>query len=147
VLRGGGSLYLGRLRQGFFEESAAAGAARVGEAREAVSQTVPSLATFVGVRWHPPGWEGVDFFLGYQYEYWWRGGKNDQTTSAAALSVQGVSMRAEITFGARRRVKLPVYLTPEGRRSAWGRAGRPPRSRPAAAGTSRSAHRPPRPAP
>jgi hypothetical protein len=95
VLRGGGGLYLGRLRQGFFEQAGAVGA---GGTNESVSQAVPSLATFVGVRWQPPGWEDVNFYFGYQYEHWWSIGKNNNTLSSGELNVQGIFARAEINF-------------------------------------------------
>jgi hypothetical protein len=92
VLRGDFSIYMGRLNQRFSE--AAGGAPLIGETREALSQAVVSLGTFVGVRWQPPQWKEAEFYFGYQYEHWWDIGKNDNTTSSAELNVQGVFVRA-----------------------------------------------------
>jgi hypothetical protein len=95
VLRGEGSLYLGRLRQAFFESSTTGLSA---ESSLPFSQAVPAAGFFVGVRWQPPQWKATEFYLGYQYEHWWDLGKNDNTTSSGELDVQGIFVRAAINF-------------------------------------------------
>jgi Legionella pneumophila major outer membrane protein precursor len=95
VLRGEGSLYLGRLRQAFYETSAAGLNA---ESSIPVSQAVPAAGFFAGFRWQPPQWQGAEFYLGYQYEHWWDLGKNNNTTSSGELDVQGFFVRAALSF-------------------------------------------------
>lgn len=101
VVRGDGAIYLGRLRQGFFEQSTALGPNGVplgGEMTTPVSQAVPALGVFVGLRWQPPRWQGANLYLGYQYEHWWDVGKNNSTLSSGELNVQGIFLRAEWNF-------------------------------------------------
>jgi hypothetical protein len=95
VLRGEGSLYLGRLRQAFAETSTTG---RNGDSSIPVSQAVPAAAFFAGFRWQPPQWPGTEFFLGYQYEHWWDVGKNNNTTSTGELNEQGLFVRAVLNF-------------------------------------------------
>jgi hypothetical protein len=95
VLRGEGQIYLGRLRQAFYESSTTGASA---SSTIPVSQGVPVIGFFAGARWQPPRWECVSFYLGYRYEYWWDLGKNNSTTSAADLEVQGLFLRAAWNF-------------------------------------------------
>jgi hypothetical protein len=94
TLQGTGTLYLGRLRQSFFEQ---AGALSAGSASP-VSQAVPAVGVFVGLRWQPPQWKCAEFYAGYQYEHWWDIGKNNNTTSAGEMDVQGLFVRAGFNF-------------------------------------------------
>jgi hypothetical protein len=94
TLQGTGTLYLGRLRQSFFEQ---AGALSAGSASP-VSQAVPAVGVFVGLRWQPPACKAAEFYAGYQYEHWWDVGKNNSTTSSGELDVQGLFVRAGWSF-------------------------------------------------
>ncbi len=95
VLRGEGSLYLGRLRQAFYETSTTGLSA---ESSIPVSQAVPTAGFFAGFHWQPPQWKAAEFYLGYQYEHWWDLGKNNDTTSSGELDVQGIFVRAALSF-------------------------------------------------
>jgi hypothetical protein len=63
-----------------------------------VSQGVPEVSVFAGFRWRPPQWNAVEFSLGYQYEYWWDVGRNNDTTSSGDVEVQGVFVRAAFNY-------------------------------------------------
>jgi hypothetical protein len=92
---------LGRLRQNLFEASTTLGPGGQplsGNTRLSVSQDVPMVNTFAGLRWQPPGYTASCLFLGFQYEYWWNVGRNSETTSRGELSDQGLVLRAEINF-------------------------------------------------
>jgi hypothetical protein len=95
VLRGEGSLYLGRLRQAFYESSTTGLNA---ESSVPVSQAVPAASFFAGARWQPPQWKAAEIDFGYQYEHWWDLGKNNNTTSSGELDVQGIFVRAALNF-------------------------------------------------
>jgi hypothetical protein len=95
VLRGEGSLYLGRLRQTFAETTTAGS---TGQFNIGVSQAVPSAGFFTGFRWQPPQWPGAEFYLGYEYQHWWDIGKNNNTTSTGELNEQGIFVRAQWIF-------------------------------------------------
>jgi hypothetical protein len=101
VLRGSGTLYLGRLRQAFYEASTAVGPNGVplsGESSIPFSQAVPSAGVFVGLRWQSPRWPGAELSLGYQYEHWWDLLKNNNTTSSGELNVQGIFLGAAYNY-------------------------------------------------
>ncbi len=101
VVRGDTAIYIGRLHQQFSEASTtvtAGGGPLIGDTREDFSQGVPSLGTFIGFRWQPPQWKDAEFYCGYQYEHWWTIGKNDNTTSTGELNVQGIVVRAGLSF-------------------------------------------------
>jgi hypothetical protein len=103
VLQGDFSIYLGRQKQRYSAASTAGpnGALLFGETDESQVQAVPTLGTFVGVRWQPPQWQAAEFYLGYQYEHWWSIGKNTQTDSRSVtgeLNVQGIFLRAAFNF-------------------------------------------------
>jgi hypothetical protein len=92
---------LGRIRQGFHEESTMLGVNNLplsGETRVSGSQAVPIMSWQLGLDWHPNGWQGVELFLGYQYEYWWNVGRMSSTTSRGELSDQGVVLRAGYNY-------------------------------------------------
>jgi Legionella pneumophila major outer membrane protein precursor len=96
-----GACLLGRLRQGFFEASTTPGPTGLpllGETRTATSQAVPMLNTQAGIGWKPPAYPQLQFFLGYEYEYWWNVGRDSLTTSRGELSDQGVYLRAQFNF-------------------------------------------------
>ncbi len=95
VLRSEGSIYIGRLRQAFYETSTTGLSA---SSSIPVSQGVPELAFFAGLRWQPPQWKGAEFYAGYQYEYWWDVGRNNSTTSSGDMAVQGFFVRAGWNF-------------------------------------------------
>jgi hypothetical protein len=100
-----GWLSLGRLRQGFVEQStilASDGTPLSGTTVTHTSQAVPQLLVEAGLRWQPPRWHHLYFFAGYEYEYWWNAGRNSDTfqpfPSRGELTDQGVVLRAEINF-------------------------------------------------
>jgi hypothetical protein len=97
-----GWISLGRIRQGFFEESTMLGAGGLptGAVNQvSSSQAVPSLNLQVGISYQPPACTNWEFFLGYQYEYWWNVGRLSSTlNSRGELSDQGITFRAAFNF-------------------------------------------------
>jgi hypothetical protein len=97
-----GWISLGRIRQGFFEESTMLGASGLplgGVSQVSSSQAVPALNTQAGVSYQPPGYPDLEFFIGYQYEYWWNVGRLSITpNSRGELSDQGVLFRAAFNY-------------------------------------------------
>jgi hypothetical protein len=94
-------LGLGRIRQGFFEESTTLGPNGLplnGESHDSSSQTVPALNLLVGLSYKPPSLRDLEFFLGYQYEHWWNVGRFSKGASRGELSDQGVLLRAAFNF-------------------------------------------------
>jgi hypothetical protein len=92
---------LGRLRQNFFEGSTTLGSngqLLAGNAHQSVSQDVPILSAFLGLRWQPPAYPNVHVYAGYEYEYWWNVGRNSETASRGELSDQGILLRAALNF-------------------------------------------------
>jgi hypothetical protein len=92
---------LGRIRQGFFEQSTTVGPNGLflaGETRNSGSQQVPILNLQVGVSWQPPVRPNAQFFVGYNYEYWWNIGKLSNDGTSGQLSVQGVLLRLAVNF-------------------------------------------------
>jgi len=100
-----GWISLGRLRQGFTEDSTIVTPAGIPTSATTVNNTshaVPQLNVEAGLRWQPPGWHYTYFFAGYTYEYWWNAGRNSDTfqpfPSRGELDDQGIVLRAEINF-------------------------------------------------
>ena len=96
-----GWIDLGRIRQEFVELPTAPGPGVPATEETSVSgqQAVPVLNTQVGVRWLPANLPNLQFFLGYEYEYWWNVGRfSDTPDSRGELSDQGVTLRVEYTF-------------------------------------------------
>jgi len=92
-----GWISLGRIRQGFFEESATLGLGGVNQVSS--SQAVPALNLQVGLAYQPPACQNLEFFIGYQYEYWWNVGRLSITTdSRGELSDQGVTLRVGFNY-------------------------------------------------
>ena len=93
---------IGRIRQGFFEVPTTPGPGGLPlteETRASSSQAVPVLDLEAGLRWQPPTMPYTEFFLGYQYEYWWNAGRLSKTPdSRGELSDQGILLRAEFNF-------------------------------------------------
>jgi hypothetical protein len=58
----------------------------------------PIVNVQVGLGWQPPGWSAARFFLGYQYEHWWRVGGNLDTGARANLWDQGIVLQAAFRF-------------------------------------------------
>jgi hypothetical protein len=88
---------MGRIRQGFFETTTAAGP---GDTRISSSQVVPLVSGQLGVSWRPG--QNTFFFFGYQYEYWWNVGRmsvlDGPPPSRGDLNAQGIVLRGEFTF-------------------------------------------------
>jgi hypothetical protein len=96
-----GATLLGRIRQNFSEVSTTLGAdgqLLAGNTRQSVSQDVPMINAFLGLRWQPPRYPFVGISAGYEYEYWWNVGRNSSTASRGELSDQGVLLRAEFNY-------------------------------------------------
>jgi hypothetical protein len=96
-----GCTLLGRVRQGFFENSTtldATGLPLTGETRISGSQDVPILNLQAGATWHPRDYPGTELFLGYQYEQWWNVAKVSNAGTAAQLYDQGIVVRLAINY-------------------------------------------------
>lgn len=93
-----GAALLGHLHQEFEVGRTLAG--RTLAAREDTRTTRASgvFGLQLGLRWTPPEYERVRFFLGYEFEYWWQMGRNDDTGSTADLFEHGILFRGEVTF-------------------------------------------------
>ncbi len=67
---------LGRMRQSFDEGTLGVdGTSTTSTTNASSSQAVPVLNLQAGLRWRPPAFPNWDFFLGYEYEYWWNVGR------------------------------------------------------------------------
>jgi hypothetical protein len=97
-----GWISLGRIRQGFFQESTTLGPDGLplgGISQVSSSQAVPSLNVQAGVEYQPPAHPDWDFFLGYQYEHWWNVGRLSITpNSRGELTDQGITLRAAFNY-------------------------------------------------
>jgi hypothetical protein len=97
-----GWISLGRIRQGFFENSTTTGPdglPQAGETRVSSSQAVPTINVQLGLGWQPAWRYNTHLFLGYVYEYWWNVGRQSSIPgSRGELSDQGIALRAELTF-------------------------------------------------
>ena len=97
-----GWISLGRIRQGFFEESTTLGADGLplgGITQVSSSQAVPALNVQAGVAYQPAAYPNLECFLGYQYEYWWNVGRLSITlNSRGELSDQGITLRAAFNY-------------------------------------------------
>jgi hypothetical protein len=96
-----GATLLGRIRQNFSETSTTFSSNRrplTGSTCQSVSQDVPIIAAFLGLRWQPPRSPFFAVSAGYEYEYWWNVGRNSSTSARGELSDQGIVLRAEFNF-------------------------------------------------
>ena len=93
---------VGRITQGFDEVTTTPGpgglplteTTRVGS-----GQAVPALDLEAGLHWRPLQAPYTEFFLGYQYEYWWSAGRLSLTPdSRGSLFDQGILLRAAFNF-------------------------------------------------
>ncbi len=93
---------LGRIRQSFNEVTTTLGPGGLPTTEATTgssSQAVPVLNLQAGLRWRPPDYPNWEFFLGYEYEYWWNVGRFSATPdSRGELSDQGVVLRAAFNF-------------------------------------------------
>ena len=94
---------LGRIRQGFFEESTTlAPNGQFTERRNAVfparrtCRSSTSRSASPGVR--PTDIPQAQLFVGYNYEHWWNVGKISNQGTAAELSVQEILLRLAINY-------------------------------------------------
>jgi hypothetical protein len=96
-----GSIF-GRIRQGVSESAldvASPTGVSFGQSELSSSQTSPMASVLMGLNWKPAGWQNVEFFAGYQYEYWWNVGRLSLLqTSRGELQLQGVTARLQINF-------------------------------------------------
>jgi hypothetical protein len=97
-----GWISLGRIRQGFFEESTMLGPGGLPSgaiSQVSSSQAVPALNVQAGLGYQPPEYPNVELFVGYQYEYWWNVGRLSITTnSRGELSDQGITFRVGFNY-------------------------------------------------
>jgi hypothetical protein len=101
LLRADFTTDLSRIHQGFFTLSTTPGPdgrPLAGETRVANWMDAPIINAQVGVSWQPGSNPSARFFLGYQYEYWWRTGGNVDTGARADLWDQGVVLQAAFRF-------------------------------------------------
>jgi hypothetical protein len=73
-----GCIEMGRVRQGFFEESTALGPDGLpltGQTHNRSSQAVEMFRAQLGLRWKPLEWPNAQFFAGYEYEHWYNVGR------------------------------------------------------------------------
>ena len=92
---------LGRIRQGFYEQSttlAPNGQFTTFEDRYSGSQDVPILSVQAGVSWRPTAFPQAQLFFGYDFEYWWNVGKLSNIGTAAALSDQEILLRLAFNY-------------------------------------------------
>ncbi len=93
------AIFLGRIRQGYFEQAVDAnGLPLVGQTREFSSQAPAMINQQLGVSWRPPGWRDTHFYAGYEYEYWWNVGRLSKGVARGELSDQGVVLQVEFNF-------------------------------------------------
>jgi hypothetical protein len=93
------AIFLGRIRQGYFEQSVdASGLQLSGETRDSSSQAAAMINQQLGVSWQPPGWRDTHLYAGYEYEYWWNVGRLSKGLARGELSDQGVVLRVEFNF-------------------------------------------------
>jgi hypothetical protein len=96
-----GSLALGRIRQGFFEESTTLGADGVplgGQMHVRSSQAVPMVRAQLGLSWQPSEWPQAQFFAGYQYEHWFNIGRLSLLGDDGELEAHGLWLEAAYRF-------------------------------------------------
>jgi hypothetical protein len=97
-----GAALLGHLHQQFDVERSrgVAGGRGPASARDdtKTTQGVGTLGLQLGLRWTPPQYECLRFFLGYEFESWWQVGRNDATGSMADIFEHGILFRGEVTF-------------------------------------------------
>ncbi|HVS38606.1 MAG TPA: Lpg1974 family pore-forming outer membrane protein [Gemmataceae bacterium] len=92
---------LGRINQGFYEVTTTP--TPTGPLTEATGvgsgQSVPVLDLEAGLHWQPPRLCYTEFFLGWQYEYWWNAGRFSGTPdSRGSLFDQGVLLQAAFHY-------------------------------------------------
>lgn len=97
-----GAALLGHLHQEFAVERlrGAPGGRGPAAAGDETRTTIASgvLGLQLGLRWTPPRYECLRFFLGYEFESWWQVGRNDATGSMANIFEHGILFRGEVTF-------------------------------------------------
>jgi Legionella pneumophila major outer membrane protein precursor len=96
-----GSIF-GRINQGVSETAfdvASPSGVSFGQNLIGSSQTAPMTSLLLGLNWKPAAWQGVEFFAGYQYEYWWNVGRLSLLqTSRGELQLQGITARFQICY-------------------------------------------------
>jgi hypothetical protein len=96
-----GAVLLGHISQRFFEASTMSGPSGQlpsGQTGTSGNQAVPMLNVQAGIGWKPPAYPNLQFFLGYEYEYWWNVGRESSDISRGEMSDQGVYLRAGWNF-------------------------------------------------
>jgi hypothetical protein len=92
---------LGDVDQNFTEVSTAVGPGGrfvTGETHRFQPMDVPTAKAFLGMGWNPRNLRNLTIESGFQYEYWWNVGRNDQTASKADLDDKGICIRAVFNY-------------------------------------------------
>ncbi len=93
---------VGRIKQGVSESALDAASpigVSFGQNIVSSSQTVPMTSLLLGLTWLPAGWENVEFFAGYEYEYWWNVGRESSlANSSGEMQIQGFIARFQICY-------------------------------------------------
>jgi hypothetical protein len=70
-----------------------------GESKVATSQDVGMLSGRLGFDWKPPALANAEFFLGYQYEFWWNVGRVSlNPLSRGELSISGFLLQGRFNY-------------------------------------------------
>jgi hypothetical protein len=84
---------LGRVDQGFFEESTTHVS---GQTLRSNGGDVPQINASLGVAWRPQRLQALRLFAGYEYEYWWNVGRFSDPQGE--VFDQGVLLRADFNY-------------------------------------------------
>jgi len=90
------AILLGRVNQGFFEESTTPGVS--GQTLRSNAGAVPQINASLGVAWRPPHCQALRLFAGYSYEYWWNVGRFADQGPQGEVYDQGVLLRADFNY-------------------------------------------------
>jgi hypothetical protein len=96
-----GATLMGDVDQNFSEVSTTVGPGghfTTGITHRFQPMDVPTAKAFLGVAWTPPSLPSLTMESGFQYEYWWNVGRDDETTSNADFDAKALSFRAEFNY-------------------------------------------------
>jgi hypothetical protein len=90
------AILLGRVDQGFFEESTTHGLS--GQTLRSNGGAVPQINASLGLAWRPQHCQALRLFAGYEYEYWWNVGRFADQGPEGEVYDQGVLLRADFNY-------------------------------------------------
>jgi hypothetical protein len=96
-----GATLMGEVDQNFTEVSTTVGPGGhfvTGDIRRLQPMDAPMVKGFLGVGWNPQRLPNLTIESGFQYEYWWNVGRNDETASKADLDDKGICIRALFNY-------------------------------------------------